>query len=69
MSHRLSRKDGNLRVTAEMKRLRQFMTGLFAGLRWGESAALMTTDIDWQRSRLHVQRTVTGRLRFAPPAA
>lgn len=27
----------------------------------------MTPDIDWQRSRLHVQRTITGRLRFAPP--
>jgi integrase len=26
-------------------------------LRWGESAALRKTDIDWSRSRIHVQRT------------
>ena len=33
------------------------LTGLLAGLRWGESAALYKTDIDWPRGRLHVQRT------------
>jgi integrase len=33
------------------------LTGLLAGLRWGESAALLKTDIDWQRGRVHVQRT------------
>jgi integrase len=33
------------------------LTGLLAGLRWGESAALYRTDIDWTRGRLHVQRT------------
>jgi integrase len=33
------------------------LTGLLAGLRWGESAALYTTDIDWRRGRIHVQRT------------
>jgi integrase len=33
------------------------MTGLLAGLRWGESAALYKTDIDWKRGRIHVQRT------------
>jgi integrase len=33
------------------------LSGLLAGLRWGESAALYTTDIDWARGRLHVQRT------------
>jgi integrase len=36
------------------------LTGLLAGLRWGESAALYKTDIDWARGRLHVQRTVSG---------
>jgi integrase len=33
------------------------MTGLLAGLRWGESAALVKGDIDWRRGRIHVQRT------------
>jgi|RhiMethySRZTD1v2_1073278.scaffolds.fasta_scaffold06294_2 integrase len=33
------------------------LTGLLAGLRWGESAALYKTDIDWTRGRIHVQRT------------
>jgi integrase len=33
------------------------LTGLLAGLRWGESAALYRSDIDWQRGRLHVQRS------------
>lgn len=33
------------------------LTGLVAGLRWGESAALYRTDIDWRRGRIHVQRT------------
>jgi integrase len=33
------------------------LTGLLAGLRWGESAALYKTDIDWKRGRIHVQRT------------
>lgn len=33
------------------------LTGLLAGLRWGESAALYRSDIDWKRGRLHVQRT------------
>jgi integrase len=33
------------------------LTGLLAGLRWGEAAALTKTDIDWQRGRIHVQRT------------
>lgn len=33
------------------------LTGLLGGLRWGESAALYRTDIDWTRGRLHVQRT------------
>jgi integrase len=40
------------------------LTGLLGGLRWGESAGLFKTDIDWTRGRLHVQRTVSegGRL-------
>src|SRR5207302_811822 len=33
------------------------LTGLLAGPRWGESAALYKSDIDWTRGRLHVQRT------------
>ena len=33
------------------------LTGLLAGLRWGESAALYKTDIEWRRGRIHVQRT------------
>src|SRR5437870_1587438 len=33
------------------------LTGLLGGLRWGESAALHKTDIDWTRGRIHVQRT------------
>src|SRR5262249_33163527 len=33
------------------------LTGLLGGLRWGESAALLKTDIDWVRGRIHVQRT------------
>jgi integrase len=33
------------------------MTGMLAGLRWGESAALYKSDIDWKRGRIHVQRT------------
>ena len=33
------------------------LTGLLTGLRWGESAALYRTDIDWRRGRIHVQRT------------
>jgi integrase len=37
------------------------MTGLLAGLRWGESAALQKTDIDWKRGRLHVERTVSNK--------
>ncbi|HEV8693368.1 MAG TPA: site-specific integrase, partial [Lysobacter sp.] len=35
------------------------MTGLLAGLRWGESAALFKSDIDWKRGRVHVARTVS----------
>lgn len=44
------------RASSRRKRLRA-RTGLLAGLRWGESAALCKTDIDWQRGRLHVQRS------------
>jgi len=35
-------------------------TGLLAGLRWGETAALYKSDIDWQRRRLHVQQTISA---------
>jgi integrase len=44
------------------------MAGLLAGLRWGETAALMRSDIDWTRGRIHVRRTVSGkRRRLEPP--
>jgi integrase len=43
------------------------MTGLLAGLRWGESGALVRSDIDWSRGRVHVQRTISGRGTVAPP--
>jgi integrase len=33
------------------------LTGLLGGLRWGESAALRVTDIDFNRGRIHVERT------------
>jgi integrase len=33
------------------------LTGLLAGLRWGECTALVKSDIDWQRGCIHVQRT------------
>jgi len=33
------------------------MTGLLAGLRWGEIAGLYKTDIDFKRGRIHVQRS------------
>jgi len=37
------------------------MTGLLAGLRWGESAALRRTDVNWQRGYLAVERTVSDK--------
>ncbi len=43
------------------------LTGLLAGLRWGESAGLYASDIDWIRGRLHVQRTVSEGGRLEPP--
>ena len=43
------------------------MTGLLAGLRWGESASLFKTDVDLRRSRIHVQRTVSKRRHLEPP--
>jgi integrase len=33
------------------------LTGLLAGLRWGESAALRVSDIDFKRGRIRVERT------------
>ena len=33
------------------------LTGLLAGRRWGESAALRVSDVDFKRGRIHVQRT------------
>jgi integrase len=37
------------------------LTGVLGGLRWGESAALRRSDIDWTRGRIHVQRTLSDR--------
>jgi len=39
------------------------LTGMLAGLRWGESAALYATDIDFKRGRIHVQRTWSDKAR------
>src|SRR2546425_2921054 len=36
-----------------------FKAMLLGGLRPGEAQALMVEDIDWKRSRIHVQRTVS----------
>jgi integrase len=33
------------------------MVSFGAGTRWGETAALMRSDIDWTRQRLHIRRT------------
>jgi integrase len=43
------------------------LSGLLAGLRWGESAALRKSDIDWRRGRIHVQRTVSDKGRAIEP--
>jgi len=43
------------------------LTGLLAGLRWGESAALYRTDIDSTRGRLHVQRTFSEKANSIQP--
>jgi integrase len=37
------------------------LTGLLAGLRWGESAALRRSDIDWRRGYLTIERTVSDK--------
>jgi integrase len=37
------------------------LTGLLAGLRWGESAALRRSDIDWRRGYLNIERTVSDK--------
>jgi integrase len=42
------------------------LTGLLGGLRWGEIAALHVTDVDFERGRIHVQRTMSGRRIAAP---
>jgi integrase len=43
------------------------LTGLLAGLRWGEIAGLYASDIDWRKGRIHVQRTVAAGGRIEPP--
>ena len=37
------------------------LTDLLGALRWGETAALQKSDIDWRRGRLHVERTISDR--------
>lgn len=39
------------------------MTGLLAGLRWGEIAGLRKTDVDFERGRIHVQRSWSPKAR------
>jgi len=43
------------------------LTGLLAGLRWSESAALRRGDMEWSRGRIHVQRTVSDKGRHIEP--
>jgi integrase len=43
------------------------LTGLLAGLRWGESAALRASDIDWTRGCLTIARTVSDKGRRIEP--
>ncbi len=43
------------------------LTGLLGGLRWGESAGLYKSDIDFTRGRIHVQRTAGADRRLGPP--
>jgi integrase len=55
-------------VTSLYPRWHSFvLTGLLGGLRWGESAGLMKSDIDWARSRVHVQRTASAGGKLEPP--
>ena len=42
-------------------------TGLQAGLRFGEISALRQSDIDWKKSKIHVQRTQSVGGRIEPP--
>ena len=37
------------------------LTGLLAGLRWGETAGLYKGDIDWRRGRIHVQQAYSDK--------
>jgi integrase len=43
------------------------MCSMLAGLRWGEVGGLFTTDIDWHKGRLNIQRTISGRNKLEPP--
>src|SRR5688572_15929433 len=46
------------------------LTGLLGGLRWGEAAALHTTDIDWKRGALRAllePSSLRGREKTGPP--
>ena len=43
------------------------LSGLLASLRWGEAAALTTTDIDWERGWIYVQRTWSDKGRRLEP--
>ncbi len=44
------------------------LTGLLAGLSWGESAALRRSDIDWRRGYLTIERTVSDKGHRIEPA-
>jgi integrase len=43
------------------------LTGLLAGLRSGESAALYKDDIDWRKGRIHVQRAYSDKANVIGP--
>lgn len=43
------------------------LTGLLAGLRWGEAASLFKSDIDFKRGYTNVQRTVSRDVTFSRP--
>jgi integrase len=43
------------------------LTGFLAGLRWGETAGLFKTDIDFKRGRIHVQRSYSSKARALQP--
>jgi len=61
--------EGKLLAVAKRDHPRWYpfiLTGLKAGLRWGESAALQWSDVDLKQGILHVTKTVSGDQEIAP---